>query len=185
MNTAITSREAILAVTRQLIREKGWSAVSIRAVAAAGNISVGSIYNYFDSKSELVAAAVESVWFDIFHPSGETPEFSDFLSCIAWVCGRLRNGQESYPGFFQFHAMSFSGTDRTDGQLFMARSWQHIQDQLLAVLRQDSSVRFDAFDTIFTPEKLMQLIFSSIFFSLLRKDYDSSVITETVRRLIY
>ena len=67
MNTVVTSREEILKTSRELIRQQGWSAVSIRSVAAACGVSVGSIYNYFDSKAELVGAAVESVWREIFH----------------------------------------------------------------------------------------------------------------------
>ena len=70
MNTVVTSKEDILKASRELIRERGWSAISIRSVAAACGVSVGSIYNYFDSKAELMSAAVESVWRDIPPSSG-------------------------------------------------------------------------------------------------------------------
>ena len=66
MNTIITSKEDILKTSRELIREQGWSAVNIRSVAAACGVSVGSIYNYFDSKADLVGETVESVWCQIF-----------------------------------------------------------------------------------------------------------------------
>ena len=45
MNTIVTSKEDILKNSRELIREKGWTAVSIRSVASACGVSVGSIYN--------------------------------------------------------------------------------------------------------------------------------------------
>ena len=45
MNTIVTSKEDILKNSRELIREKGWAAVSIRSVASACGVSVGSIYN--------------------------------------------------------------------------------------------------------------------------------------------
>lgn len=61
MNTVVTSREDILKASRELIQRQGWQGLSIRAVAAACGVSVGSIYNYFDSKADLVGAAVESV----------------------------------------------------------------------------------------------------------------------------
>ena len=35
MNTIVTSREEILKASRELIRQEGWSAISIRSVAAA------------------------------------------------------------------------------------------------------------------------------------------------------
>ena len=45
MNAAVTSKEEILKTSRELIRQQGWSSVSIRSVAAACGVSVGSIYN--------------------------------------------------------------------------------------------------------------------------------------------
>ena len=61
MNSAATSKDEILAKSRELVRQSGWSAVSIRSVAAACGVSVGCIYNYVDSKADLVGATVESV----------------------------------------------------------------------------------------------------------------------------
>ena len=81
MNTVVTSRAAILEASRQLIREKGWAAVNIRSVAGACGVSVGSIYNYFNSKADLMAATVESIWCDIFHFSDEDA-FDSFTECI-------------------------------------------------------------------------------------------------------
>ena len=67
MNAAVTSKEEILKTSRELIRQQGWSSVSIRSVAAACGVSVGSIYNYFDSKAALLSETVGSVWQEIFH----------------------------------------------------------------------------------------------------------------------
>ena len=53
MNTIVTSREAILQTSRELIRTQGWDAVNIRNVAKPCDISVGSIYNYFQNKSSF------------------------------------------------------------------------------------------------------------------------------------
>lgn len=67
MNTVVTSKEDILKTSRELIQQKGLPAINIRSVAAACGVSVGSIYNYFDSKAALVSAVVESVWREIFY----------------------------------------------------------------------------------------------------------------------
>ena len=82
MNHIITSREEILHISRNLIKEKGWAAVNIRSVASACNVSVGSIYNYFHSKSDLVGATIESVWCDIFHFPKDENIFHSFVNCI-------------------------------------------------------------------------------------------------------
>lgn len=185
INTVITSKEAILEASRILVRERGWSAINIRSVAAACGVAVGSIYNYYDSKSELVAATVESVWCDIFHQPEKGQTFSSFLDCIDWIYQCMKEGGEKYPGFFALHPLSFTGEEKKEGQRLMAQSWRHIKGSLCSVLRRDSMVRFDAFCGEFTEEAFVNLIFSIILSALLQHNYDSTIVKEVIRRSIY
>ena len=43
----------------------------------ACGVSVGCIYNYFASKTELLSATVESIWSDIFHHTEDEVVFQD------------------------------------------------------------------------------------------------------------
>ena len=45
----------------------------MRTVASECGIALGSLYNYFSSKSELLSATIEAVWKDIFQ-MGKTLE---------------------------------------------------------------------------------------------------------------
>lgn len=129
MNTIVTSREEILKASRELIRQEGWSAISIRSVAAACGVSVGSIYNYFDSKTELVSATVESVWEEIFHRPENADMFQNIVSCITWMFERMAYGSRQYPGFFTLHSLSFMQTEKLANVLFSL--------MLSALLRED------------------------------------------------
>src|SRR5438477_6577402 len=51
-------RQAILAAARALAAEGGMAAVQIAPVAARAGIAAGTVYRYFLSKTELVAALV-------------------------------------------------------------------------------------------------------------------------------
>ncbi len=185
MNTIVTSKEAILETSRKLIQENGWAAISIRSVAQACNISVGSIYNYFDSKSDLIAATVESVWCDIFHAPDGKASFQQFTECIEWAYESMRRGNETYPGFFSMHSMSFVGEDNASGQELMAKSWKHIQDGFYIVLMRDKKVNPAVFDDVLTPQKLVQIVFSLIISSLLRQDYDCAGIVRMLEQILY
>ena len=185
MNTVVTSREDILKASRELIRREGWSAVSIRSVAAACGVSVGSIYNYFDSKSALVGAAVESVWCEIFHRPEDEAVFRDTLACIAWMYSRMEYGCNQYPGFFNLHSLGFMREEKSDGRRRMQQTWQHILEGLCAVLRHDPNIRPDAFTDGFTAEKFADVLFSLMLSALLRQDYDPSTVLELVRRTLY
>ena len=166
-----TSKADILKTSRELIQQNGWAAVNIRAVAAACGVSVGCIYNYFGSKTELVSAAVESIWNDIFrHPEDEAV-FQDTLSCIQWMYRQMEYGCQQYPGFFTHHALGFVR--------------QHILDALCSVLRHDAKVRPDAFTEQFTPEQFAGILFSLMLSAVVQQSFDPSAVLEIVRRTIY
>jgi len=184
MNIIITSKDEILKNSRELIQQQGWPAVNIRSVARACGVSVGCIYNYFGSKAELVSATVESVWYDIFHLPQESMEFDDTQSCITWIYERMEYGCEKYPGFFTLHSFGF-GEKKSDGKQLMYHTWEHIVNRLEAVLKHDTKVRPNAFNEQFTIEKFSNILFSLILSSILRQDYDPSVILEIIHRTIY
>lgn len=185
MNTVVTSKEEILKISRELIQRQGWSAVNIRSVAAACGVSVGSIYNYFDSKAALVGAAVESVWCEIFHRPENKSAFQDTLSCVTWIYERMEYGCKHYPDFFTLHSLGFMGEDKSDGRRKMHETWQHILDELCAVLKRDTRIRADAFTERFTVEKFADVLFSLMLSAFLRQDYEPSAVLEIVRRTLY
>ena len=185
MNTVVTSKEEILKASREFIRTQGWSALNIRSLATACGVSVGSIYNYFDSKAKLVESTVESVWFEIFHRPENKDAFVDIQSCIAWIYGRMEYGHKQYPGFFTFHSLGFMQEGASEGKRLMQRTWRHITEELCAVLKRDANVRPNAFTEQFTAEKLADVLFSLMLSALVRQDYDPSPVLEIIRRTIY
>ena len=185
MKTAVTSKEEILKVSRELIREQGWSAISVRSVAAACGISVGCVYNYFDSKSDLMGATVESVWREIFHRADDGVAFQDTQTCIIWMYGRMEYGSERYPGFFTLHSYGFMQQDKPDGKRRMHQARQHVLDSLRDVIRRDANVRPDAFTDRFTVEQFADVLFSLMLSALLRQDYDPGPVLEIIRRTLY
>ena len=185
MNTVVTSREEILKTSRELIQREGWAAVNIRSVAGACGVSIGSIYNYFDSKAALMAATVESVWCEIFHRPEDDTVFQDTVACITWLYKRMELGCKQYPGFFSLHSLGFLGEDKPHGKRQMEQTWQHILDGLSSVLHRDARIRPGAFTQTFTAEKFADVLFSLMLSALVRQDYDPTAVLELIRRTLY
>ena len=185
MNTIVTSREAILKECRAMVMEHGIQSINMRSVAAACNVAVGSIYNYFPSKVDLINATVEDVWKDIFHMSGKALPFDSFLKCLSWLFDSIQSGCVKYPGFFNFHSLSYAAEDKEKGKQMMERYYGHIQISLQQVLDQDQQVRSDAFDETFTKEMFIELIFTMFTSLLLQNKNDCNALLELVKRCIY
>ena len=55
-------REQLLAETKRQAFELGYSQTTIRSVASACGVGIGTVYNYFKSKDMLVAEVVHDDW---------------------------------------------------------------------------------------------------------------------------
>lgn len=185
MKPAATSKEEILAVCRDLIHRQGGTALNVREVAAACGISVGTVYNYFGSKADLVGAAVESVWYDIFRCADDDNVFATTRDCVRWLFQRLAYGNAQYPGFFTLHSASFVHQDRPEGKERMQKAWAHIIGMLCQVLHRDPLIRPDVFQGTFTPEQVADLLFSLMLAAQLRNQYDPTAMLQLVERVLY
>lgn len=185
MKPAATSKEEILAVCRDLIHRQGGTELNVREVAAACGISVGTVYNYFGSKADLVGAAVESVWYDIFRCADSEEAFRTTRDCVQWLFQRLAYGNAQYPGFFTLHSASFVRSERPDAKQRMEKAWDHIIRMLCSVLRKDPLIRGGALDADFTPEQFADLLFSLMLAAQLRGRYDPSAALQLVERTLY
>ena len=185
MNHLATSKEDILAASRDLIKENGWAAVSIRAVASRCSVSAGTIYNYYESKADLLSDTIESIWHEIFfHPEDEQV-FHDVTTCISWIYERFQYGNKRFPGFFSLHSFGFMKEGKDDGKKRMMRTWGHILNGLCEVLKNDPKIRPDVFDENFTEMQFAEILFSLMLVSVIREDYDPSSVLMLINKTLY
>ena len=83
------SKEKILIFSREIVAEEGLNALSIRKLASRCDLAVGSIYNYFPSKDDLLIETIESVWEDIFRIDDKSLAFDDFIKYLDHVLDHL------------------------------------------------------------------------------------------------
>ena len=185
VNHLATSKEDILAASRELIKESGWTAVSIRAVAARCSVSAGTIYNYYESKADLLGDTIESIWREIFFHSEDEQVFTDVAACISWIYQRLEYGNEQFPGFFSLHSLGFMKDEKTDGKKKMLQTWGQILHELCTILKNDPKIRSDVFDQQFTEKQFADILFSLILVSMIRQDYDPSAILMLINKTLY
>ena len=144
-----------------------------------------TIYNYYESKADLLSDTIESIWHEIFfHPEDEQV-FHDVESCISWIYERLEYGNRQFPGFFSLHSFGFMRDEKTSGKKRMMKTWGHILNGLCEVLENDPKVRADVFDQEFTEKKFADILFSLILVSMIRQDYDPSSVLMLVKKTLY
>ena len=185
MNTIVTSRDAILKKSRELILQDGYDSLNIRKIATESGISIGTIYNYFDSKAELLSATIESIWYEIFYPINHREDNIPLKEIIAQFYACFEYGNKKYPGFIALHSIGFMDKEKKEAQNRMHELMESMIHKLSLALEQDPCLRKGAFDTILTPHKFARVIFSIILADALQKKYDYEIVLEVIKRTLY
>lgn len=60
-------KELILNEAKKVLYNEGFASISIRRVAKECNIAVGTIYNYFPTKKELIVEMMANFWEEYFY----------------------------------------------------------------------------------------------------------------------
>ena len=177
MNKQVITEEDILNVSKKFILEKGWVSFNIRTIAKECGISVGTVYNYFPSKTQLIIATVESVWKEIFKPLQDLNSYDSFINAIKSMYEIIEYGNTQYPEFFTIHSLSFTSEGKAEGVQMMNAFFSKLKQDLLHVLKKDKKVKADRFNQDFSEEKFIDYIFTLILSSLLNKESCTALLT--------
>ena len=186
INPEITSKEAIMLVCRRIAAENGLKALSMRAVASECGIALGTLYNYFSNKEELLIAAIASVWEDIFRltdkeeasPPLPFPEYVEKL--FINVRGRFRE----YPDFFTAHSAAVASSGKGRAKNAMENCTEKIKTVLLSVLHKDKSVNQEVFSAGLSEEDFALFVLDSIIL-LLMQQKECDTLIAVIRKVIY
>ncbi|MEF9968335.1 MAG: TetR/AcrR family transcriptional regulator [Longicatena sp.] len=140
MYKKLESKEDILQESIELVKVSGFKELNIRGLAKQCDVSVGTIYNYFPSKQELLVETVEMIWRKVFHNQVCDYEKSNFLQVLNWLETCLRNGAKEFPDFLSKHNQYFSGKEVQAGKKQMSEYFEHMQRGILYSLQEEKKL---------------------------------------------
>lgn len=180
---AITADE-ILKISKKHILENGFSSFNVRAITKECGISIGTLYNYFSSKNDLLIATVESIWQEIFQPLSNLNEFERFVDVVECMYQNIEEGNHKYSGFFSLHNLNFASAGKKEGIDTMNNYFSILKNDLLLVLKNDQQVNRKMFSPEFPEETFVDYIFGLLISSLLKRE-DSSKLLKFISNYLY
>lgn len=185
MSKTVTSKEQILEVSCRIVAKRGISAVNMRTVASECGIALGSLYNYFASKSELLSSTIEAVWKDVFQEEENGEDYDNFIEYLRALIDRIESSRQRYPKFFSMHALGFASEEKPEGRRVMAQYFQKLKKQMLYLLENDKKIRSGIFTERFTAENFVDYVFKLLLSVLVEDQEKEETFLEFVKNYLY
>ncbi len=94
-------REDLLGKAREALFEQGYEALTMRGIAGACNVAVGTVYNYFPSKDMLVAAVTLEDWRKALGRMAALPPAGTTTDALEGVFRELMGFYDQYRGIWR------------------------------------------------------------------------------------
>lgn len=179
------SKEKILVISREIVADEGLNSLSIRKLASRCGLAVGSIYNYFPSKDDLLIETIESVWEDIFKIDDKSLAFDDFIKYLDHVLDHLITGIKKYPNFFNIHSLSFKSKNKDKAKSSMDFYLERLKEEMICVLNRDENIKDTAFDDTFSRANFIKYILTTSICFIVDKNYDKNLFLKVIEKIIY
>lgn len=94
--------QRLMAEAKQQVQQSGYAAMTIRSVARACGVGVGTVYNYFPSKDALLATYMLEDWKKCIAAIEAVSTYSDTPApVVRCICDQLRSYKELHKAVFQ------------------------------------------------------------------------------------
>ena len=185
--SVITSEE-ILEQAYQLACEQGLRSLSIRSIATACDVSVGTVYNSYASKTELINDVVGMFWQRAFAETMKTlavHEGNDFIAFCEALSQSLKSALKEFRKDFLSDLSALSEGDRLSAQKREQQSFIHARAGIERALLSDPKIKQDRLTGAMAPEALAALVWETLIDSA-RDDmgYDKTLF-ELLRTTLY
>ena len=186
MSRQLTSRDDILDSSVGLAREHGLDAISIRGVATARGISTGSIYNYFPSRDELVAATAERLFEEAFYEGFCHPEPDEsYLAYCKRLYASLHERLSSSGSGWLAQLQGLEPGAREAGRRRMEKLLSHMLRGLEDVLAADPQVQDGRLSDGLSVEAVCRLTLNEMFDAVRRGDANCRTLLALLERALY
>ena len=174
-------RQTLLDCAGRIECTEGVGAINIRRLASEANIAVGTVYNYFESKQEVLFALTESYWQSALEEMRIRVTAARFSEQIAQIIVFLRTKMNDCAKIL----MKSLRDDAASGRIRMAAMQRVLKQALVERLDRDGDIREGVWRKHFTKEAFADFVLLNLVMLMQQQDEDEGVFLELIERMLY
>lgn len=174
-------KQTLLQCAGKIECEEGVDAINMRRLASEANVAVGTVYNYFESKQEVLLALTEAYWEDALKQMRQSVTAERFSEQIAQIVSFLREKMNDCAQIL----MQSLRSDPESGKIRMAEMQNVLLCALIERLDKDSSIREDVWNEQFTKEAFAEFTLANLTQLMQQRGADEKILLEIIKRVLY
>ncbi|HML66754.1 MAG TPA: TetR/AcrR family transcriptional regulator [Clostridia bacterium] len=174
-------RKTLLACASRIECTEGVDAINIRRLAKEANIAVGTVYNYFESKQEVLLALTEEYWQNALEEMRHRITAARFSDQIAQIIVFLRTKMNDCAKVL----MKSLRDDAATGQIRMSAMQSVLKQALVERLDRDSTIRTGVWSENFTKESFAGFLLINLVILMQQENGDEGTLLEILDRILY
>lgn len=174
-------RHTLLCCAGKIECEEGVNAINIRRLASEAGIAVGTVYNYFDSKQEVLLALTEEYWDNALKEMRQSVTAQRFSDQVAQIISFLRIKMNDCAEIL----MRNLHDDATTARLRMASMQRVLRQALVERLSKDEEISDEIWNETFTKEAFADFVLSNLILLMQQRQVDEGMFLEVLERILY
>lgn len=176
-----TLRDTLLGHARRMGREEGFEAINIRTLAKEAGVSVGTVYNYFDNKDDILLALTEAYWRGTLAEMRGAIGGTSFVLQVEAIYAFLRDRMDTAGAELMgsLRDVERAGRDR------MQSMQQVLRGALVQRMDQDASIPATIWTDAFTREQYADFVLMNLLLLLRMGAPDIDFFLEIIQKTLY
>lgn len=185
-NKAVVSKQQILDAAFGIAIASGLSGLSIREVAHACDVAVGTVYNSYPTKSDLVNDVVGRFWNEaLAERMPKATAGCDFVNFCKDLAVELSHALERFRGDWLAEVSALGAHDLAAARNREEACFAHIRRGLAMALDQDAGIRHERLEGPLAPRQLCAFVWDSMLSSIRHGDPTCATLFALLRRTLY
>lgn len=185
-NKPVINKQQILDAAFAIASASGLSGMSIRDVAGACGVAVGTVYNSYPTKSDLVNDVVGRFWNEALAdrmPRAE--EGGDFIGFCQELARQLSEALAKFRDDWLTEVAALDAHGLAAARRREEACFAHIRCGLALALARDPHVRHERLEGPLSPDALCAFVWDSMLSSIKRGDVGCETLFALLKRTLY
>lgn len=185
LNKQTSQKEIIFFAAREIALEKGINKINIRSVALKSGVSIGTVYNYYETKGDILVDVIEDFWREAFkNIDFKSLGDKSFFDKLNEIYQKLDEYLQQFKENWLNQLYQLNTHEKKLGRKVEAEYYNRIYSGIVVLMDLDENISMQIRDSGISKERMAEFIFDNMLLILKKDNGDFEFFLEMLKRMI-